>query len=97
VHLVAALREQGKLPSGEPQFALGLSLGSLTTGIGLGLILPFLNPLSMFVGSVAAWAWERGNKQSSDDYMIPVASGVIAGISIIGVLAAFVNNVFLAG
>ena len=26
--LVAALREQGKLPSGEPQFALGLSLGS---------------------------------------------------------------------
>ncbi len=67
------------------------------TGIGLGLILPFLNPLSMFVGSVAAWAWERGNKASSDDYMIPVASGVIAGISIIGVLAAFVNNVFLAG
>ena len=28
--LVAALREQGKLPSGEPQFALGLSLGEVT-------------------------------------------------------------------
>ena len=28
--LVAALREQGKVPAGEPRFALGLSLGELT-------------------------------------------------------------------
>jgi uncharacterized oligopeptide transporter (OPT) family protein len=67
------------------------------TGIGLGLILPFLNPFSMFLGAWIAWAWDRGHKQSSDDYMIPVASGVIAGVSIIGVLAAFLNNTVFAG
>ena len=67
------------------------------TGIGLGLILPFLNPFSMFLGAWVAWAWDRGHKQSSDDYMIPVASGVIAGVSIIGVLAAFLNNTVFAG
>src|SRR6202030_23887 len=28
--LLAALREQGKVPAGEPRFALGLSLGEVT-------------------------------------------------------------------
>jgi len=35
--LVAALREQGKLPSGEPQFALGLSLGEVTAYCAAGV------------------------------------------------------------
>jgi [acyl-carrier-protein] S-malonyltransferase len=35
--LVAALRELGKLPAGEPQFALGLSLGELTAYCAAGV------------------------------------------------------------
>ena len=35
--LVAALREQGKLPAGEPQFALGLSLGEVTAYCAAGV------------------------------------------------------------
>lgn len=35
--VLAALREQGKLPAGEPQFALGLSLGELTAYCAAGV------------------------------------------------------------
>lgn len=35
--LLAALREQGKLPAGEPRFALGLSLGELTADCAAGV------------------------------------------------------------
>jgi len=35
--LLAALREQGRLPAGEPQFALGLSLGELTAYCAAGV------------------------------------------------------------
>jgi uncharacterized oligopeptide transporter (OPT) family protein len=64
------------------------------TGFGLGLILPFEYPLSMFVGAVIAHIWMKRNKKNFDDYMIPISAGVIAGVSIIGVLVA-VANVFL--
>lgn len=35
--LLAALREQGRLPAGEPQFALGLSLGEITAYAAAGV------------------------------------------------------------
>lgn len=35
--LLAALREQGKVPAGEPQFALGLSLGEVTAYCAAGV------------------------------------------------------------
>jgi [acyl-carrier-protein] S-malonyltransferase len=35
--LLAALREQGRLPAGEPQFALGLSLGEITAYCAAGV------------------------------------------------------------
>ncbi len=35
--LLAALREQGKVPTGEPQFALGLSLGEITAYAAAGV------------------------------------------------------------
>ena len=36
--LVAALREQGQLPAGEPKFALGLSLGEVTAYCAAGVV-----------------------------------------------------------
>ncbi len=64
-----------------------------STGIGLGLILPFQYPLSMFVGALLTWGWESANAKSAEDYVVPVASGVIAGVSIVGVLVAIANTV----
>jgi len=63
-------------------------------GIGLGLILPFYNPLSMFIGALAAAVAEkRGGK--AKELIIPVASGLIAGESIIGVIVQGLNNFVL--
>ncbi|MEQ1568541.1 MAG: OPT family oligopeptide transporter [Myxococcota bacterium] len=65
------------------------------TGLGLGMILPFQYPLSMFLGALAAWLWTRQSPKSAEQYLIAVASGLIAGISILGVLVAFFNNFVL--
>jgi len=62
------------------------------TGLGLGFILPFQYPLSMLIGAVGDWVWERRNKASADLYIVPVSSGVVAGESVVGVLVAAVNN-----
>jgi uncharacterized oligopeptide transporter (OPT) family protein len=65
------------------------------TGLGLGLILPFQYPLSMLIGALIAWAWNRKNKAHADDYLVPVAAGLIAGISITGVVVAMLNNLVM--
>ena len=65
------------------------------SGVGLGLILPFFNPLAMFIGALMAWAFEKVSKRASDRYTIAIASGLIAGESIMGVVVAALNNFVL--
>ena len=65
------------------------------TGVGLGLILPFQFPLSMFIGAVIAHLWTKRSAKSAEDYLVPASAGIIAGVSIMGVLVAFVNNIGL--
>lgn len=67
------------------------------TGLSLGFILPFYNPLSMFVGAVIAWIWQKSSERSAERYLVPVSAGIIAGVSILGVIVAAVNNFVLAG
>ena len=64
-------------------------------GLGLGFILPFFNPFSMLLGATFAWLWSRRNHAHAERYVVPVASGIIAGESIVSVAIALVNNVFL--
>ena len=66
------------------------------TGIGLGLILPFQYPLSMFIGAVIAAVWMKRKKENAETYMVPAAAGIIAGVSIMGVIVAFLNSFVLA-
>ncbi len=65
------------------------------TGFSLGLILPFQYPLAMMIGAAGAALWSRSAPKQSEDYLVPAASGIIAGVSIMGVLAAFLNNIVL--
>jgi len=65
------------------------------TALGLGLILPFQYPLSMFIGAVIAWVLTMKKPQLAKDSIVPVSSGVIAGVSIMGVVVAFINNMLL--
>lgn len=55
------------------------------TGLGLSMIIPFYNSLSMFIGaSIATWL-EKNKPSINDKYTVPVASGIIAGESLVGV------------
>ena len=65
------------------------------TGLGLGFILPFFNPFSMLLGALLAWVWSRRNSAQADHYVVPVASGIIAGESIVSVAIALVKTLVL--
>ena len=56
------------------------------TGVGIGILVPFSVISTMFLGGVVGTIWERVGKKSADQYMIPLASGFIAGEAIIAVI-----------
>lgn len=66
------------------------------SGLGFGFILPFQYPLSMLVGALIAMAWKRTDEASAEDFAVPMSAGLIAGVSIIGVIVAALNNFVLA-
>jgi uncharacterized oligopeptide transporter (OPT) family protein len=65
------------------------------TGVGLGLILPFYQALSMFLGAAIAAIAARKKDSTAAELVVPVASGLIAGESIVGVIVAALNNFVL--
>jgi len=65
------------------------------TGIGLAWVMPFQNAFSFFIGAVIIVIWTRLNKKSADDFNVPLASGLIAGESL--VLAALAVTATLVG
>jgi putative OPT family oligopeptide transporter len=56
------------------------------TGIGIGMLVPFAVIATMFLGGVIGTIWAKADKRSSDHYMIPLASGFIAGEALIAVI-----------
>jgi OPT family oligopeptide transporter len=60
-------------------------------GLGLAFVIPFWNTLSMFAGALAAWVFVRRSRELADRYTIPVASGLIAGESLMGVAIALLS------
>lgn len=54
-------------------------------GLGLAMVIPFFNSLSMFIGALIALILEKKNKPVAEKYIIPVCSGIIAGESLMGV------------
>lgn len=58
------------------------------TGLGLGWLVFFSNALSFAIGAAIAWAWSLVHKKSQDSFNVPIASGLIAGESLIKALLA---------
>jgi len=52
------------------------------TGIGLAWVMPFTNAFSFFVGAVIIMIWMRVNRKTAEKFNVPVASGLIAGESL---------------
>ena len=61
------------------------------TGVGLSMVIPFFNSLGMFIGALIALALEKFKPKVASDYIVPVASGIIAGESIMGIVVALLT------
>jgi uncharacterized oligopeptide transporter (OPT) family protein len=57
-------------------------------GLGLSWVMVFQNSLSFAIGGLIVFAWERLNRKRSDTFAIPIASGLVAGESLIAALIA---------
>src|SRR5262245_4118801 len=56
------------------------------TGMGIAMLVPFSVIVVMFLGGVVDWIWARRNRRSNELYMVPLASGLIAGEAIVAVI-----------
>jgi len=56
------------------------------TGVGLGVLLPFAAVAAMFVGGLGGMVWQKRHPATANIYLIPLASGLIAGEAMIAVL-----------
>jgi OPT family oligopeptide transporter len=60
-------------------------------GLGLAFVIPFWNTLSIFIGALIAWVMTKQARDLASTYIIPVASGLIAGESLVGVMIALLS------
>lgn len=60
-------------------------------GLGLSWVVPFANCLSFFIGAVIASIWSKINEKNASLFVIPVASGAVAGESLICAVIAMIT------
>ncbi len=60
--------------------------------VGLAWVFQWYYGVLFFLGALIAWIWQRKSKESAEEFTYPVASGVIAGGSIMGVFLIFWEN-----
>ncbi|MEI8043632.1 MAG: OPT family oligopeptide transporter [Verrucomicrobiota bacterium] len=67
-------------------------------GLGLSWVMPFQNSFSFAIGAVIVAAWAKFSRRNSELYYVPIASGLIAGESLIAAIIAIACTVvgFLA-
>lgn len=58
------------------------------SGLGISMVIPGSNSIAMFLGALVAWIMQRRRPETASRYVVPVASGLIAGESLMGVLVA---------
>ena len=59
-----------------------------STAVGIAFVIPAWNSISMFLGALIAWGFAKARPAQADRYSLAVASGFIAGESLIAVLVA---------
>jgi uncharacterized oligopeptide transporter (OPT) family protein len=57
-------------------------------GLGLGLVIPFQNSFSFALGALFTFAWARLRPRQEEMYNIPIASGFVAGESLVAAIVA---------
>ncbi|MGA2551535.1 MAG: OPT family oligopeptide transporter [Burkholderiaceae bacterium] len=62
-------------------------------GVGLGWVVFFSNALSFTLGAILVWTWDRINVASREKFNYPIASGLIAGESILKAVIAMTATI----
>jgi len=57
-------------------------------GLGLAWVVPFQNAFSFLIGALILTAWRAWNRRNADTFAIPIASGLIAGESLVAAFLA---------
>jgi OPT family oligopeptide transporter len=57
-------------------------------GLGLSWVIPFGNAFGFLLGAVIVWLWELFDRKRSDKYAVAIASGLIAGESLMKAIVA---------
>lgn len=60
-------------------------------GLGMSWVFPFANSFSFFIGALLAYIWAKVKPQQAALYTIPIASGAVAGESLLSALIAMFN------
>ncbi|MDD5629993.1 MAG: OPT/YSL family transporter, partial [Elusimicrobia bacterium] len=66
-------------------------------GLGLAFVIPFFNALSMFIGAAITTVLEAKKPETAEKYVVTVASGFIAGESLVGVAIALLAAAGILG
>ena len=62
------------------------------SGFGLAWIFQWYYGVLFFTGALIAWWWQKKSPAKAEEFLLPVASGVIAGGSLMGVAIIFIQN-----
>jgi OPT family oligopeptide transporter len=84
------------LPLAERAFPKARRFIPSPTGFGLAFVMQGFNSISMFVGALVVVVLERARPRLADTYVIPVASGLIAGESLMAILVTVMFAVGVA-
>lgn len=60
-------------------------------GLGLSWVMVFAASFGFFIGAVIGLIWSKVKPQNADTYLIPVASGAIAGESLMCAIIAMIK------
>lgn len=68
-------------------------------GLGLAWVIPFQNALAFAIGAAITWLWTQFNDKQADVFNVPIASGLVAGESLVAALIAITCTLigFIAG
>ncbi len=78
---------QGMLPARHRKWAPS------AMGIGLAWVVPFYNALGFAIGAVVASVWMALHKRTGEKFIIPIASGLVAGEALMAALVAIAGTV----
>ncbi len=61
-------------------------------GVGLAWVFQWFYGLLFFLGALIGYGWQKRNAKQCEEYMFPVASGIVAGGALMGVVLIFWEN-----